>query len=101
MIIAIESDLPSFKPIELRSGLNILLSDKSPGSSEKQTRNSAGKSSVLEILHFLLGSKGDKNSLPRNDALIESTFYGTFEFRGQRVQVGRTGADPRVRTHNQ
>jgi uncharacterized protein YydD (DUF2326 family) len=47
MILAIESDLPTFKPILFNDGLNVLLSDKAPGSSEKQTRNSAGKSAVV------------------------------------------------------
>lgn len=55
MILAIESTLATFKPLTFHQGLNILLSDKSAVSTDKQTRNSAGKTSFIEIVHFLLG----------------------------------------------
>ena len=93
MIIAIESDLPSFKPVRLGPGLNVLLADKSPNSGEKQTRNSAGKSSLVELVHFLLGGK-PAGSLPSHDALKTYTFYGTFEFRDGQLRVGRSGDEP-------
>ncbi|RWQ24205.1 DUF2326 domain-containing protein [Mesorhizobium sp.] len=93
MILAIESDLPSFKPVIFGSGLNVLLSDKSPESNDRKTRNSAGKSSILELLHFLLGGNAP-NSLPAHSSLADYTFYGTFVLDGQKIQVGRTARDP-------
>jgi len=93
MIVAIESDLPSFKPVRLGPGLNVLLADKSPNSGDKQTRNSAGKSSLVELIHFLLGGK-PAGALPSHDALKAYTFYGTFEFRDGRLRVGRSGDEP-------
>lgn len=93
MIIAIESNLPSFKPVRLGPGLNVLLADKSPTSGEKQTRNSAGKSSLVELIHFLLGGKS-AGALPLHDALKAFTFYGTFAFRDGRLRVGRSGHEP-------
>ncbi len=94
MILAIESDLPSFKPVQFRPGLNVLLAEKSPDSDRRQTRNSAGKSSLIEIIHWLLGGKGDKDALPRNAALVDATFYGTFRLGELEVQVARSGAEP-------
>jgi uncharacterized protein YydD (DUF2326 family) len=93
MIIAIESDLPGFKPVKLGPGLNVLLADKSPQSGEKQTRNSAGKSSLVELIHFLLGGKAS-GALPCHEALKSHTFFGTFDFGGQQLRVGRSGGDP-------
>ncbi len=42
MIFSLESDLPSFKALKFKNGLNVLLADKSPGASDRQTRNGAG-----------------------------------------------------------
>ena len=57
MIHRIPSSLPTFKTLEFRPGLTLLLADKSPGATDRQTRNSAGKSSVIEIIHFVLGAR--------------------------------------------
>lgn len=93
MILSIESDLSTFKSVHFHDGLNVLLSDKSPTSGEKQTRNSAGKSSLIEIVHFLLGSKADKDLLLRNSALVQATFRGTFRIGGDEITVARSGSD--------
>lgn len=93
MIIAIESDLQSFKPVRLGPGLNVLLADKSPNSGDRQTRNSAGKTSLVELIHFLLGGKSS-GALPCHEALKAYTFYGTFEFQGVQLRIGRSGNTP-------
>ena len=92
MIVSVESTLPTFKPVRFRAGLNVLLSTKAPGSNERRTRNSAGKSSLVEIVHFLLGGKADPDSLPRHRALNEHAFRGTFMIGGREVTVERSGA---------
>lgn len=94
MIISIESSLKTFKPVTFHAGLNVVLSDRNPNSTDKQTRNSAGKTSLIEIIHFLLGADCDKDSLFRLDELIEHTFRGTFRIGGELLTVARTGADP-------
>jgi uncharacterized protein YydD (DUF2326 family) len=87
--VAIDSDLPTFKSVRFHDGLNVLLSDRAPGSGAKQTRNSAGKSSLLEIIHFLLGSNPDKESLPRHPALVDHSFEGEFRLGDETVVVRR------------
>jgi len=91
MIHRIYSDLKSFKDVEFHKGLNILLTERDRGSSEKQTRNGAGKSSLLEIVHFLLGGKNDKDSLFRKPELISATFGMEFDLGGQHARVERCG----------
>ena len=93
MIISIESSIPTFKSVSFHPGLNVLLADTRPESTEKQTRNSAGKTSLIEIIHFLLGASCDKDSLFRTTALVGHTFTGTFDIGGQRFKVLRGGAD--------
>jgi uncharacterized protein YydD (DUF2326 family) len=65
MIHRIYSDLPTFKSLAFREGLNVLLAQKSPGATERQTRNRAGKTSLVEVIHFLLGSSAGPDSLFR------------------------------------
>ena len=86
MIHSIASSIPTFKTVRFHQGLNVLLADTAPGATEKQTRNSAGKTSVVEIVHFLLGADCDKESLFRTNALIEHSFQGTFDIDGERTE---------------
>ncbi len=61
MIKKISSSLSSFKEIEFHDGLNLLIAKKESGATDRQTRNRAGKSSLIEIIHFLFGADADKN----------------------------------------
>jgi uncharacterized protein YydD (DUF2326 family) len=94
MILRVYADLPKFKNLTFKSGLNILLTEKHSGATDKQTRNRAGKSSLLDIVHFLLGSNCDKGSLFRSDALKEVTFGMEFNLADVFTRVERTGAHP-------
>jgi uncharacterized protein YydD (DUF2326 family) len=82
MILSIESSLATFKPVQLHEGLNVLLADRLPQSTDKQTRNSAGKTSFLEIIHFLHGSDCDADSVFRKKELIEHSFLAGCGKRG-------------------
>lgn len=94
MILNVDSSIATFKRVEFHDGLNVLLSDKQPGATEKQTRNSAGKTSLVEIIHFLLGADCDKDNLFRSDALIKHTFCADFLFGNEFFSVQRGGAQP-------
>ncbi len=94
MIYRVFSTLTSFKSMEFGPGLNILLSDKTEDSTQRQTRNRAGKTSFIETIHFLLGGNCEKDSIFRNSALIRHWFCMTFDLGGSKVTVKRMGAKP-------
>ena len=94
MIHRLTSDLPSFKTLTFENGLNVLLADKSEGASDRQSRNGAGKTSFVELLHFLFGGEARSKSIFRSDALRESAFKGLVDVGPQPVSVVRRGARP-------
>jgi uncharacterized protein YydD (DUF2326 family) len=93
MIHRIYSTLPSFKGLDFKPGLNVLLAQKADGATSKQTRNRAGKTSLIEIVHFLTGADAGKESLLRTKALADSTFGMEFDLGGSRTSVERSGAN--------
>jgi uncharacterized protein YydD (DUF2326 family) len=94
MIHRVFSSLKSFKGLELGPGLNILLSDKSSGATEQQTRNRSGKSSLVELIHFVCGGKNLPDSTFRAAELIDSSFGLEIDVFDEIVRVARSGAEP-------
>jgi uncharacterized protein YydD (DUF2326 family) len=94
MIHSIHSTLPSFKGQDLKPGLNVLLAGKSKGASDRQTRNRAGKSSLIEVVHFVLGADVDKKSLFKVEALANHRYGMTFELAGQNITAERDAKSP-------
>lgn len=95
MIRAVTSTIPTFKPLTFRPGLNVLLADVTPASTDKQTRNSVGKTSLVEVIHFLLGSDADKNSTFKKPGIVEHSFSGVVTVGGRDVNVRRECLDDR------
>ncbi|MCO6386669.1 ABC-three component system protein [Aliihoeflea sp. 40Bstr573] len=94
MIHAIGSSIASFRTLAFGPGLNVLLADQNLASSETDSRNSLGKSSVVEIIHFLLGSTPARGSVFKAKALVTASFWGEFTFAGSRLRVERRVGDP-------
>jgi len=87
------STLPTFKNLgELKPGLNVLLAQKTEGSTSKQTRNRAGKTSFIEAIHFLTGSEAGPDSIFRTPELAEYTFGMDFDLKDARTVVERSGS---------
>ncbi|TAJ95126.1 MAG: DUF2326 domain-containing protein [Gammaproteobacteria bacterium] len=91
MIHRIYSSLATFKTLELNPGLNVLIAQKEAGATDRQTRNRAGKTSLIEIVHFLTGSDVGKDSIFRSEALADESFGIELDFGGERLVVERSG----------
>lgn len=65
MIYRIDSDLQSFKTLDFHDGLNVIVAERAQDSSQRQTRNAAGKTSILKIIHLCAGSQPKADSIFR------------------------------------
>ncbi|WP_018352104.1 ABC-three component system protein [Longispora albida] len=74
MLRQLSANDPRFKTLRFHEGLNILVADTTGASADTDSRNSAGKSSMIELLHFLLGGSGDKRSLAGQPELRDTAF---------------------------
>ncbi|TAD89910.1 MAG: DUF2326 domain-containing protein [Alphaproteobacteria bacterium] len=94
MIRRLSSDLPCFKTLTFKPGLNILLADKSEGANDRQSRNGAGKTSFIELVHFLFGADARKDSIFRSDALTARTFDVAVDIAANTIVAARSAAKP-------
>lgn len=91
MIHELTANKPSFQSVTFTTGLNIVLAERSDDSSKKDTRNGLGKSTLVDIIDFCLGSEGDALKIP---ALRDWVFTLEITLATNRVKVSRAVANP-------
>lgn len=74
MIKKIFSNKSTFRAVSFEKGFNVVLADKDPGSTQKDSRNGVGKSFLIEIIHFCLGAETKPGKGILIDQLEEHTF---------------------------
>ena len=94
MIRSVGGDRESFKTLTFGPGLNVILADKSRGASDRQSRNGAGKTSFVELVHFLFGADARPAGIFRSDALRDWTFTATVDIGGMSCSISRSGRKP-------
>lgn len=101
MIQGLHASDARFKALGFRPGLNILLADRlddpqSATPQQRRTRNGAGKSSVIDIVHFLLGGRPEGALASRT--LADWSFGGDFgsPLGGLPVGIDRSLARPKA-----
>lgn len=91
MLTSIGSSDARFKAFKFNTGFNILVADIATNSADTDSRNGVGKSSLVEIMHFLLGLSRTTGSVLANDALSEHSFNLQLDWPvGQSLYVIRT-----------
>lgn len=93
MIRQVYSSLRSFKTLVFHPGLNILLCDKSPGATDQQTRNRAGKSSFIELVHFVCGGKCENDSIFLAPELVRHSFGLEMDVYEEKVRISRSASE--------
>ncbi len=93
MITKIYANDKRFKPVYFKKGLNVILADRQHDSDEKDSRNGIGKTTLINIIHFCLGSDLSRSPLPV-DEIEDWIFYLDIELCGQPVTAMRGIENP-------
>ncbi|WOV93628.1 MAG: AAA family ATPase [Candidatus Nitrosoabyssus spongiisocia] len=88
MIHSIDSDHKKFKKINFSKGFNVVLAERTRESSQKDSRNGLGKSTMINIIHFCLG--GDPKDALNDSKLEDSTFTIELDLDEKRYKVSRS-----------
>ncbi len=94
MIHNLTSDLESFKTLKFTPGFNILLAEKTAQSTDRQTRNGSGKTSFIELVHFIFGGNSKPDSIFRSDELKPHSFEMQVDIGGHTISAARSGTKP-------
>ncbi|TAJ44085.1 ABC-three component system protein [Methanofollis fontis] len=89
MIHSVSANQPSFHTVNFTTGLNVILAERSEASTEKDTRNGLGKSTLIEIIDFCLGSRARKGKGLVIEPLEQWAFTLELTLGGNRVKVTR------------
>lgn len=90
MIRSVRANRASFRQVEFTTGLNVVMADRTKASTRKDSRNGLGKSTLVEIIHFALGGKGEALK-----SLSGWVFTVELRLRGRDLEVARAVDDAR------
>jgi uncharacterized protein YydD (DUF2326 family) len=96
MIERIWSDLATFRSVSFAEGMNIVLADTNADSEETESTNGLGKTTLLRIIHFCLGSEFRREKTLSHPDIAGVTFYLEFRINEASYQVSRNTASPKV-----
>lgn len=93
MIRCVRANKATFHPVRFLPGFNVVLADKTDRSSQKDSRNGAGKSLLVEIIHFCLG--GNAGTSLKKKELHDWRFTLDIMIGGRELSVTRGLDHPR------
>lgn len=94
MIHGVSANKPSFHQVTFTEGLNVVLAERTDTSTSKDTRNGLGKSTLIDIIDFCLGSRATKGEGLIIEPLKSWAFTIDITLAGNRVKATRATAKP-------
>ncbi|MBZ9737164.1 DUF2326 domain-containing protein [Mesorhizobium sp. CA18] len=89
MITEVRSDLPDFRTAHFEPGMNIVLAEIAADSTEHESTNGLGKTTLIRIIHFCLGGSIARDRVLSHPALAGVSFGLTFTHEGRDIRVDR------------
>lgn len=96
MIYSIRANRSGFREVSFTSGINLVLADRSKAAGDKDTTNALGKSTLIDIIDFCLGSHAPPGKGLRVEALRGWAFTIKLDVAGEVVAVTRVTDTPGV-----
>ena len=93
MIHSVSANQSSFHTVNFSGGLNVILADRTEKSTEKDTCNGLGKSTLIEIIDFCLGSRATKGKGLIIEPLEQWAFTTDITIGDARVRITRSVAE--------
>ena len=90
MIVAVRANQPSFTEVRFGPGFNVVMADRTKESRERDSRNGLGKTTLIEIIHFCLGSNLRKGQGLRSSNLSGWSFTLDLYVDGRELSVTRS-----------
>lgn len=94
MIHSVTANRPSFHSVQFTTGLNVVVADRTEESTQKDTRNGLGKSTLVNVIDFCLGSRVTKGRGLAIAPLEGWEFTVELTIAGNRVSVTRATDRP-------
>lgn len=95
MIRFVRADRSSFKTVKFEPGMNVIVATRTKQSSDKDSTNGSGKSTIVDIIHFCLGGSIKAGRGLGKKELYDWTFTVDMELCGGLVSVSRNTRDPK------
>lgn len=90
MIVSVRSNQPQFRQVNFTSGFNIVVAERADESSKKESRNGLGKTTLLHIIDFCLGSSVTFEEGIYREALRDWVFIIDIRLRNEMYTVQRS-----------
>jgi uncharacterized protein YydD (DUF2326 family) len=90
MIIAVRANKPSFREVKFTRGFNVILAERTKESSDKESRNGLGKTTLIEIIHFCLGADAVEGEGLIVDQLRDWVFTIDITLRNKKFSISRS-----------
>ena len=94
IITAIRCNMPTFREVNFDQGFNVVLADRTRESTRRDSRNGLGKTTLIEIIHFCLGSQARRNQGLSVSRLREWSFTLDVRINGRNLSVTRSTDNP-------
>ncbi len=94
MILRVRANQEKFNKICFSVGFNVVVADVTDQSTEKDSRNGLGKTTLLNIIHFCLGGKEKAREGLQSPRLEGWEFSVDILIRGERITVTRATDKP-------
>lgn len=89
MITELSSDIETFKTLRFNNGLNILMADRHSTSTTRDTRNGTGKTSFIELLHYLLSEQRYSTDDFHKAELVGAEYTLKLQDNGEKISISR------------